>query len=199
MGSRAPFAAPRPRYESVGPARMGRAVTGALSHRMVRGADLDALSRRGNSVYQRIEWTQVVQDGAGYQPVGILTEAPAPVALVIWFETRRGPLRFIGSPLPGCFTPFQRPIWLAAADGRRREIFEGQVRFLRERGYASIEWMLPEPDPEFLAMAGATGARVTEVPTLLMDIDPSVETMWKRMESRGGEHGPQGGEGRRRG
>ena len=160
-------------------------MTDALSHRLVRGAELEAIARRGTSVYQQTEWARVVQEGAGYQPVGVLTEARAPLALVPWFETRRGPLRLIGSPLPGCFTPFQRPVWLADAEGRRREILEGQLRFLRDHGYASIEWMLPDPDPEFLAMAGATGARVTEVPTLLLDIDASVDAMWKRMESRG--------------
>jgi len=153
---------------------------------VVRGDDLAALVRRGTSVYHRAEWARAVEEGVGYRPVGVLSEEQTPLALVIWFETRRGPLRLIGSPLPGAFTPYLQPVWVDVhAAARRGEVLRGQLRFLRAQGYASIEWVFPEAEPELVAVVRDTGAAVTEVPTILVDVEASAEAMWRKMEARG--------------
>jgi CelD/BcsL family acetyltransferase involved in cellulose biosynthesis len=151
------------------------------------GADeLRALTLTAPSVYQQPAWCRAVEEGVGYGTVGVLSEADCPLALIVYFETRRGPFRLIGSPLPGSFTSYQRPVWLAAgSEGARHEILVGQRDFLRRRGYSSIEWWMPERDPGLEAIARAMGGSVIEVPTLLLDIEPSAEAMWKKMDSRG--------------
>jgi len=159
---------------------------GTWSHRFVHGDELAALAARGTSVYQQAAWARAVQEGVGYRPVGVVSEGRGPAALVVWFETRRGSLRLIGSPLPGCFTPFQRPVWLESGAARSQcDVLRGQLGFLRAQGYASIEWVLPGADPDIVAMARHAGASVHNVPTILVDVDASADAMWKKMESRG--------------
>jgi len=163
-----------------------RAGAAAYRHRCVVGDELAGLAGAGTSIFQGAPWLRVVEEGAGYHPVGVLTDAGDPMALVIWFETRRGPLRLAGSPLPGCMTAYQRPIWLGAHDaGDRREVLRQQFDFLRAQGFASIEWVFPEVDEDLVRMARGMGAVVSSIPTILLDVEHSSDVMWKKMTSRG--------------
>lgn len=157
-----------------------------MRHSLVRGPELAAFTRGGGSVYHQAEWACAVEEGLGYRCFGVLSEERAPVALVVWFETRRGPVRLAGSPLRGCFTPYQRPIWLQEMDpDGRREVLRGQLSFVKSIGYGLIEWILPEADDIAAGLAAATAGSIEAVPTLLLDIEPSEDAMWNRMESRG--------------
>lgn len=161
-------------------------LAGPLCHRLVSGPELERLTARAPSVYQQPAWWSAAERGLGYHPVGVLSEADRPVALVVYFETRRGPFRLIGSPLPGSFTPYQRPLWLGAVgEDAQHEILAGQHGFLRRRGYSSIEWWFPGRDAGLAGLARSIGGVVTEMPTLLLDIEPSAEAMWKKMDTRG--------------
>jgi Acetyltransferase (GNAT) domain len=160
--------------------------TGVYHHRCVVGDELAGLAGAGTSIFQGTPWLRVVEEGAGYHPFGVLTDAGDPMALVIWFETRRGPLRLAGSPLPGCMTAYQRPIWIGAQGPRDRgEVLRQQLGFLRSRGFASIEWVLPEVDEDLVLKARGMGAVVSSIPTTLLDVEHSRDVMWKKLTSRG--------------
>ncbi len=161
-------------------------LSGSLRHRLVEGEELAQLTATARSVYQQPVWWRAVEEGLGYRCVGVLSDAAAPVALVIYFATRRGPFRLIGSPLPGSFTPHQRPLWLSAGDQfSHYEVLRHQHAFLRARGYASIEWWFSESNASLGDFARSLGGTVSENPTLLLEVEPSAEAMWKKMDTRG--------------
>jgi len=161
-------------------------VTGRWRQRFVRGDELTALTRHGTSVYQQPEWARAIEEGVGYRAVGVLSEAERPVVLSVWFEAQRGPLRLIGSPLPGCFTAYQRPLWLDGTDAcAGHEALQQHVAFVRRTGYASVECIVSDSGAEFAAVARRTGATISEVPTIILDVASSADAMWHGMESRG--------------
>lgn len=130
-------------------------------------------------------WFRSVIDGLGYTVFGMLSGFDEPLMLFVYFECKKGPFKFVGSPLKGSMTPYQKPILLKNIDVEDQvHILRSQFNFLKKKGYSWIEYGFQD---DFVGIERAVKMlKVGHTPknTMVLDIEDSKEKMWDNMQSR---------------
>lgn len=137
-------------------------------------------------LFQHSSWLRAIEEGLGYKSITLLTSsADNPVCLSIFLTAKKaGVLKLAGAPLPGCFTPYMEPVWLAEIDDNLKiMILKKQDEFLIKKGFSYIERRFRD-DTLMAKMDGPKGYEITYPETSILNIHKDIDTMWKIMEGR---------------
>jgi len=94
---------------------------------------------RNWTLYQTAEWQSFLDRLAMGDRICLgLYEEDRLVGVMAAREVRKGPLRFLGSPLPGWNTPYMGFAWLASPPPQE-VVLPAIARFARENGYGHVE------------------------------------------------------------
>ena len=154
--------------------------------RLATREELQRLTGNTSFLYNQRVWWEVVEDGLGFESIGIITEFDsAPIAMLVYFATRRGPFKLIGSPIRGSMTPYQRPI---VFDKFNKDLYCGllrsQTEFLRALGYSSISLGFDSSEPYLTHLASDVRGELVDRNSFIVEIEPDMEKMWAKMHSR---------------
>lgn len=142
---------------------------------------------KGLTLFHDPLWWQVVKEGLDVSCIILKAENKSHVlAFTPFFLLKKGPFKFFGSPLRGTFTPYLGPVWVnGISPDDKLEILKKQQETLLRLGANYIE--LGTDYSLFSSLGFGEGKNWTEqsIGTFLLKIQPSIESMWKKMESRG--------------
>ena len=102
--------------------------------------------------------------------------APA-VSYHVYLDVRIGPLRVMGSPLPGWTTNYMGPLFAARAD--QRAIVTAILRHVRNRGFVYAEFKNQALDPVVMT---ALGCRQSADVTAVLRLTGNPDDAWRRFK-----------------
>ena len=140
-----------------------------------------------NLLFQSPCWWDVLRDGFSVRCWGIkVIEDGKPVALLPVFEKKIATMRLTGSPLRGTFTPYIGLVALQEIDREQQAFYlTGVCEILRSRGGNYITFGFREGEGFNGNLPSENGWQIEAPGTFLLDMEPDLEAMWKRMTGRG--------------
>jgi hypothetical protein len=134
-----------------------------------------------STVFHTLAWLKTIQEAHGVRPV--LTRADrAGQCIAVWpfLEMRKGPLRVIGSPLPGWSTAYLGPLF--ARNAPVQDTIKAFLEHSLFRRYAYFACKLIDHEtPIDLQQCGFN--EVMRFDTYLVDLSLSEEQLWSNLKS----------------
>lgn len=133
------------------------------------------------TVFHTLGWLEVIRESRGVRVVlARADQGDACVGVWPWLWLRKGPLRVVGSPLPGWATAYMGPLFAPRADRTRVMEAMARSRLFGRPAYSAVRVM--DEDGELdLSPLGFTRQRRFE--TYLIDLTRTEEELWKNLKS----------------